>query len=70
MGIREERFKLLLTGLTAVQIFNIQLSAGITSFALTNSSDVAEGEIRLYDMLFMCQEESQKESNTDTNYKN
>ena len=59
MGIREERFKLLLNpGSTVVQIFNIQLSAGITSFALTNRSDAAEGEIRLYEMLISYQEES------------
>ena len=47
-------------GSTAVQIFNIPLSAGITSFALTNRSDAAEGEIRLHEMLIAYQEISQE----------
>ena len=47
-------------GSTAITVNNIPLSAGNTSFTLTNRSDAAEGEIRLYEILITYQETRQE----------
>ncbi|MDX2431238.1 MAG: sulfatase-like hydrolase/transferase [Bacteroides sp.] len=44
----------------AVQISGIPLSSGITSFAITNRSDAAQGEIRLFEMQIAYQDAKQE----------